>query len=654
MEGDLHSTSMTTEEQAESPSSERGTAGTVPAPMQEAAGAAPAPGQDTTGAAPAESERPKHRKPTKRGQHSVRRKRHIGLIVVYVVTGALVTLATLLVFARRWAAHSFGNLSVDEIVFQLNAPMAGTGGGVVEQFVRASVVPAIIVLVLYVLACFVVAHRVRRGTWVPWHSKPPRYEGRHYRRDDTREKYKARVFSRRTALVFGGIAVASLVSSFMTLRRAWHDFGAADYYAPSEDGSDFVRDHYVNPAETAIAFPENKRNLLFIYLESMETTFADKPNGGAFDENRIPELTVLAKQNLDFAGNTPELNGGIAYAGATWTMGAMFAMTSGLPLQIDLVDNQNGMKTQSSFFPAVTTLGDILEAEGYRQVMLFGSDAEFGGRKLYYTEHGDFEMRDYYWAQENGLIANDYWVWWGYEDQKLFEFAKSTLTELAASGTPFNMNMLTADTHFEDGYKCALCPSVFDDRYSNILACSSRQTADFIEWCTQQDWFANTTIIITGDHPTMDSDFCEDIPADFPRRTYTCYINPAVPLADPEERRAFSTFDNFPTTLAAIGAQIDGERLGLGTNLFSDEKTLTEELGDDTVARGLNHASPFVAELASLDHEADAAAHQPKPADENTGDEGTEEDAEPEMTIADDPTNGGGDQTIHVNSYWYV
>ena len=34
----------------------------------------------------------------------------------------------------------------------------------------------------------------------------------------------------------------------------------------------------------------------------------------------------------------------------------------------------------------------------------------------------------------------------------------------------------------------------------------------------------------------------------------------------------------YPTTLAAMGIEIEGNRIGLGTNLFSDKKTLAEEL----------------------------------------------------------------------------
>ena len=32
----------------------------------------------------------------------------------------------------------------------------------------------------------------------------------------------------------------------------------------------------------------------------------------------------------------------------------------------------------------------------------------------------------------------------------------------------------------------------------------------------------------------------------------------------------------FPSILASLGVQIEGNRLGLGTNLFSDESTLLE------------------------------------------------------------------------------
>lgn len=39
--------------------------------------------------------------------------------------------------------------------------------------------------------------------------------------------------------------------------------------------------------------------------------------------------------------------------------------------------------------------------------------------------------------------------------------------------------MLTVDTHFTDGYVCELCQNQYDEQYSNVIACSSRQVSEF-------------------------------------------------------------------------------------------------------------------------------------------------------------------------------
>ena len=216
-------------------------------------------------------------------------------------------------------------------------------------------------------------------------------------------------------------------------------------------------------------------------------------------------------------------------------------------------------------------------------------------------------MEDYSYAIENGLIPSDYKVWWGYEDQKLFEFAKEKLLQLSQGDEPFNLTMLTVDTHFEDGYVCEQCPTEYDTQYSNVMACSSRQVGEFLKWIQQQDFYENTTIVISGDHPTMDSDYCAEIDQEgnYDRRVFTAYINAAVYAQDQQER-TYSTFDNFPTTLAALGVQIDGDRLGLGTNLFSGTKTLLEEFGNSKVNAELKKKSEFIEKLSAMDKTNDA------------------------------------------------
>ena len=85
-------------------------------------------------------------------------------------------------------------------------------------------------------------------------------------------------------------------------------------------------------------------------------------------------------------------------------------------------------------------------------------------------------MKDLLYAQQNGLIPPDYRVWWGYEDHKLYDFARREVTNLANSGQPFNFTMLTVDTHFEDGYVCDLCQDEHPgNQYANVMSCASRQ-----------------------------------------------------------------------------------------------------------------------------------------------------------------------------------
>ena len=486
----------------------------------------------------------------------------------------LTTFSAVLVFSEIWAFTTWAGLKMDEILFHLRAPLEGTGGGMLEKYVTRCLLPAALVM------CSVFAMIVH-----------------------TRHASKARgIFVRRSII---GALAAMVISLTVGVVR----LDLIRFAADQMQDSSFIEDNYVDPLKTAITFPEKKRNLIYIYLESMEMTYADPASGGAFPQNVIPELTDLSLEGENFNGGTELLNGGHVMPGSTYTMAGLFTQSSGLPLKVDLGDqftdqrgSFNKMNTQDSFFSGVTTLGDILDGEGYNQAFLLGSDATFGGRRLFLTEHGDFEICDYKWAIEEGLIPRDYYVFWGYEDEKLFSYAKKKVRELASQEEPFNFSMLTVDTHFEDGYRCELCRDDFEgNQYANAMACSSRQVSEFIRWVQKQDFYENTTIVLNGDHLTMDSDFCIEVPASYDRRTYTAYINPAGEPADPGRERQYTTLDNFPTTLGAMGVTIEGDRLGLGTNLFGTRDTLLETLGMEAFADELSKKSSFMQELADID-----------------------------------------------------
>lgn len=478
----------------------------------------------------------------------------------------LVFLAAILFFSIEWMFQTWSNLSMDELIYHLNTPLDGTNMDMIYDYLDICIAPTILILLALLMI-----YLGLRG-------------------------------KKRYYIVMAMAVVISIAVGLGSVKDASMKLDAAAFVKSKGEESTFVEDYYVSPADIRLTFPDQKRNLIYIFLESVETTYADLENGGAFEENLIPELTLLSQENESFSGDNKNiLNGGYSLKGSTWTIGGMFAQTSGIPLNISI--ELNSMDTQETFFAGAITLGDILKQMEYEQTLMLGSDATFGGRRLYFTEHGGYDIVDYNYAVENGLVPKDYRVWWGIEDKKLFQFAKDRLLELASQNQPFNLTMLTVDTHFEDGWVCDMCSDTYNDnQYANVIACSSAQVAEFVRWIQRQDFYENTTIVICGDHPTMDSDFCANVDESYARRVYTTVINSAAEKKN-NQYRIYTTFDLFPTTLAAMGVEIEGDRLGIGTNLFSDRPTISEEIGIEAQESELEKKSIFLEKLADLDEE---------------------------------------------------
>ena len=465
----------------------------------------------------------------------------------------------------NWVLDTWGLLSIDEIIFHLKVPLDGTNSDVVLDGINACVPLAVLVLFLSIF--LIIGLRNKHG---------------------------------KCMIALFLVAVIACGSAGRAAYEVYDELDVKEYLVSQKKESHFIEQNYVDPRTTKITFPDKKRNLIYIYLESMESTFASKGDGGGLDFNCIPELTTLAEENTNFS-NSDKLGGGYPAYGGTWTMAGIFSQTSGIPIKnSEQTDDVNAtLAEQSSFSSQARNLEDILADEGYNQCFMIGSDATFGGRRAYFESHGkgQTEICDYNTAKENGQISEDYYVWWGYEDQKLFANAQEKLTELSSKDEPFNFTMLTVDTHFEDGYVCEQCQNEFgDNQYANVMACSSRQVDAFVKWIQQQPFYENTTIVISGDHLTMDSDFCNDVSEDYERSVYNVFINLPEGLDTSFEKthnREFATLDMFPTTLAAMGVTIEGDRLALGVNLFSDEQTLTEQYGRKGLDKELMKKSKF-------------------------------------------------------------
>ncbi len=465
----------------------------------------------------------------------------------------LVLLAFVCYYASIFFVTVYGQIGFDAVLFTLQSSLTGVQSGLIKSYITIGLLPALFWATAVNLLLF---FRPKRGLSIPLGGeRVPLYPFH-------------RAVSLMLALVLSGYLIGS-AAVYVELDEYIYDILTH---------SELFEDEYVDPDSVTITFPEEKRNLVYIMLESMEISYLSEELGGALDRNLIPELYQIAQENTNFSHNDG-VGGFHEASGASWTIGAMVSHTAGIPLKTPSGNQNDYGDDGEQFLPGVTSITDILSREGYTCALMVGSDANFGGRKSYFTGHGADLVYDIYTARKDGIVPSKYFVWWGMEDLYLFEYAQQELTELAAQDEPFAFTMLTVDTHHVGGYQCAYCTDEFEETYDQSISCSSRQVLSFLQWLQAQPFYENTTVVITGDHCSMDRGyFTRNVDDDYERMVYNVIINAPI-TSNNTKNREYCAVDLFPTTLAALGCQIEGDRLGLGTNLYSNRLTLSEKMG---------------------------------------------------------------------------
>ncbi len=481
-------------------------------------------------------------------------------IMSRVVLSVLMFIGFLGFFSANWYDYIYGDVGTESVVFTLFASMGGVQEGLVLSWVVNGLVPAIIFTLIAVFLLLVLPYVLIK-----------------------RNQKRAFLTSRKVLSILAGICAFSLFLA------AFCDIGLDEWTINFFRKTDIYEKEYVDPNKTKITFPSKKRNLVYIYLESMETTYMSKEQGGDFEESVIPQLYKLAEENTNFSQNSG-VGGAQSPHGTTWTIGAMISHTAAIPMKspVSLKASATG-----KYYENAASLNTVLNDNGYNQAVMVGSQSQYGGRKEYFYQHGVDKVYDIYTAYDDKIVPDGYFEWWGMEDKHLYSYAKKEITEMSKQSEPFAFTMLTVDTHHVEGYICSECKSDFDEQYSNVFSCASRQLYEFIEWIKQQDFYENTTVVVAGDHPTMGYQYVvRNADENSERRIYNCFIN-AVPDGKNSKNREFTTLDMFPTTLAAMGCSIEGDRLGLGVNLYSGRKTLCEKYGFEGLNSELSKSSTY-------------------------------------------------------------
>jgi len=382
----------------------------------------------------------------------------------------------------------------------------------------------------------------------------------------------------------------------------------------SKEAARFYEDNYIFPETVNIFFPDEKRNLIVIIVESLETGFLKITDGGAFAEDLIPEIAELSKNNISYASQNTGIGGVTQLYGTEWTVAGLTAYYLGVPLAVNFL-NQTGWNNYGSlgdeFLPGAYGIKDILYREGYNNYFILGSDIAFGGMDKLFKTHKNTNIFDYNYFHNNNYIPSGYKVWWGLEDRKLYKLAKTKITEISQQNEPFFITLSTLDTHPVEGYLDEFAEIIFDSQYKNVLRDTSKQLDDFIEWLRQQPFYENTTVVILGDHLYQDSSF---FPQDFQvqklasryerkyfdgknednynRFTMNIFINSLLPPNENKNRK-ISHFDILPLLIESIGGSFNEKGLALGRslNIPEENNTLVEQYGVKFVNEQLKRKS---------------------------------------------------------------
>ncbi|MBQ8663734.1 MAG: sulfatase-like hydrolase/transferase [Eubacterium sp.] len=460
----------------------------------------------------------------------------------------LVSVGFVLMFSARWAFSYFGLSCFEQVVFHTKVPLEGTNTDFIGNWIRKCVIKGIICGAIITIPVGLIFEHI-----------PYIIIG-------------VIVFA---VCIIYGLFKAGIVGFCINLFRT----------------TKLYENYYVDGKQVSITFPEKKRNLIVLYVESMETTYTSKENGGNYPSDLIPEVSALAKEHLNFSHNE-KLGGARCIAGTGWTTGGLVAHGAGVPLCIPLFALP--FTEKSPFLPGAYCLGDVLAQEGYEQELLFGSDAVFGGRKFFYDKHGAFRIFDLDEARRQGKIPDDYREFWGFEDEKLFAIAKEEITRLSKGDKPFHFMMLTVDTHHPHGYVDRNCETEYPEQLSNIIRGNSKKIGAFVDWLKEQPFYEDTTILIAGDHLSMAEEYISHTyEKGYERTIFNTFIN-AVAKTERTKNRTFTTLDMYPTILSAMGVKMEGDRLGLGVNLFSERKTLAEEIGLKRLDKELRKQSKYM------------------------------------------------------------
>lgn len=425
-----------------------------------------------------------------------------------------------------WLLRKFGEVSFDQFVFHLDMSVEGLTHGdpkLTSSFIRNCLLVPTVIVGLFI---FGLKHSLR---YLP---------------------RKTRYFS--SLLLISFIFLLHKIGFFVTVNS---------YYYYAKTGEDYFATHYIEPKQTVISPVTKPKNLVLIYVESLEDTY-EKTD--LFSRNLISSIQINAVENSYHFSQFKQA------PGTGWTIAGIVSTQCGLPLRTFLKNNQHDDTT--GFLNNAICLGDILKANGYNNIFINNADLMFAGKGKYLSQHGyseNYKRTEWYKKNKTDKEMND----WGLYDDLLFQEAEQKLDELESHpDKPFNLTLLTVDTHPPKGFlshHCATKHSVTENNFEGIVECTALQVKDFIQHIQNKGYLKNTAVVIFGDHLGMKNPVYKKLESTKERYIFNLFITEETLHLN---RQDMNEFDMFPSILDVLRFKIEDGKLGLGYSGFREGK----------------------------------------------------------------------------------
>lgn len=350
----------------------------------------------------------------------------------------------------------------------------------------------------------------------------------------------------RLAAVWAGVLIYSLwYINFFTFFQ--EQTATSDFYT---EGA------YVDPRTVKVSGSGSK-NLLIIYCESIEETFGQKELMG---EDLLAPLRPFIEEPDLHIEQMP---------GADFTIGGIVSSQCGIPLKsVSILSGNLTGWALDRFLPGALCLGDYLKADGYHNVYYNGSSGVFSGLNKFFLAHGYEEfMGKEEWLDQGYIEAGKLNIWALY-DKDIIDLSIARLDALMAEGRKFSFAISTMDTH-EPGFLSDDCAEKGIARdWPGYVKCSLSQVGRLLEHVRSRGWEKDFIVLVMGDHQARMPKLGEIDLKNAEPRFVLCSLNGGKlrPM-----RTTITHFDLFPSILAALGFTVEGDRLGFGFNVFSQE-----------------------------------------------------------------------------------